>query len=66
MRRAGVGYRFDVLPEDASFLEEARAYGVQATIVLKLARDTAAGHDCVAAADIDEALLHAERATPPA
>jgi hypothetical protein len=36
MRRAGVGYRFDVLPEDASFLEEARAYGVQATIAVPL------------------------------
>ncbi len=35
---------------------------MQTIVVLKLARDTAAGHDCVAAADIDEALLHAERA----
>jgi signal transduction histidine kinase/ketosteroid isomerase-like protein len=149
MRRTGVGYRFDVLPEDASFLEEARAYGVQVTIAvpllvedsvwgvvfvtsrqpqafpadtedrvlrftalagiaiahtraranlaasrarllaaadasrrqvqrdlhdgaqqrlmqtilgLKLARAAAAGHECAAATDIDEALHHAERA----
>ena len=148
MRRTGVGYRFDVLPEDASFLEEARAYGVLALAVpllvedavwgvvfvnsreprafpadtedrvlrftalagiaiahtraranlaasrarllaaadasrrkvqrdlhdgaqqrlmqtilgLKLARDAAAGHECAAAAGIEEALGHAERA----
>ena len=36
MRRTGVGYRFEVLPEDASFLEEARAYGVQVTIAVPL------------------------------
>jgi len=149
IRRTGAGFRFDVLPEDSSFLEEARAYGVQSTIAvpllvedsvwgvvfvisrrpgafpadtedrvlrftalagiaiahtraranlaasrarllaaadasrrqvqrdlhdgaqqrlmqtilgLKLARDAAAGHECAATADIDEALHHAERA----
>jgi signal transduction histidine kinase len=36
IRRTGAGYRFDVLPEDAPFLVEARAYGVQSAIGVPL------------------------------
>ncbi len=36
IRRTGVGYRFDVLPEGAPFLEEARAYGVRSAIAVPL------------------------------
>jgi signal transduction histidine kinase len=36
IRRTGVGRRFDVFPEGASFLEEARAYGVRSAIAVPL------------------------------
>jgi signal transduction histidine kinase/ketosteroid isomerase-like protein len=36
IRRTGVGYRFDVLPEGSPFLEEARAYGVESAIAVPL------------------------------